>query len=98
MDLDLVYLVYNMRLFYNKYKKFQPLAEILSWSHYCYLISIDDDNERSFYEQECYPIRSSIMSKLSWSHYLELIKIDEESKRSFYLNECINSKWSVREL
>ena len=50
----------NMRLFYNGYKKcqpvagkFQPAAGILSWSHYCYLIYIDDDNERSFYEKEC---------------------------------------------
>jgi len=45
--------LYNMRLFYNKYKNFQPLAGNLSWSHYCYLIYIEDDDERSFYEQEC---------------------------------------------
>lgn len=45
--------LYNMRLFYDKYKNFQPLAGNLSWSHYCYLIYIDDDNERGFYEQEC---------------------------------------------
>lgn len=43
----------NMRLFYNKYKNCQPLAGNLSWSHYCYLIYIDDDNERNFYEKEC---------------------------------------------
>ena len=35
-----------MRLFYNKYKKCQTVAGNLSWSHYCYLIYIeDDDNE-----------------------------------------------------
>lgn len=45
--------LYNMRLFYNKYKNFQPLAGNLSWSHYCYLIYIEDDNERKFYENEC---------------------------------------------
>ena len=45
--------IYNMRLFYNRYKKFQPLAGKLSWSHYCYLIYIEDDDERSFYEKEC---------------------------------------------
>lgn len=44
----------NMRLFYNKYKNCQPLAGNLSWSHYCYLIYIDDDNERRFYENEKY--------------------------------------------
>ena len=43
----------NMRLFYDKYKNCQPLAGNLSWSHYCYLIYIEDDNERSFYEKEC---------------------------------------------
>lgn len=43
----------NMRLFYTRYKKCQTLAVKLSWSHYCYLIYIDDDNERNFYEKEC---------------------------------------------
>lgn len=43
----------NMRLFYNKYKNCHPLAGNLSWSHYCYLIYIEDDNERKFYENEC---------------------------------------------
>lgn len=28
--------LYNMRLFYSRYKNFQPLAGNLSWSHYCY--------------------------------------------------------------
>lgn len=45
--------LYNMRLFYNKYKNFQPLAGNLSWSHYCYLIYIEDDEERNFSEKEC---------------------------------------------
>lgn len=43
----------NMRLFYNRYKNCQPLASNLSWSHYCYLIYIEDDEERKFYEKEC---------------------------------------------
>lgn len=43
----------NMRLFYDKYKNCQPLAGNLSWSHYCYLIYIEDDDERGFYEKEC---------------------------------------------
>ena len=40
----------NMRLFYNKYKNCQTVSGKLSWSHYCYLIYIDDDAERNFYE------------------------------------------------
>ena len=43
----------NMRLFYDKYKNCQPLAGNLSWSHYCYLIYIENDDERKFYENEC---------------------------------------------
>lgn len=43
----------NMRFFYMRYKNRQPLAGKLSWSHYCYLIYIEDDDERSFYEKEC---------------------------------------------
>ena len=43
----------NMRLFYDKYENCQPLAGNLSWSHYCYLIYIEDDDERCFYEKEC---------------------------------------------
>ena len=43
----------NMRLFYSRYKNCQPLVGNLSWSHYCYLIYIDDDAERNFYENEC---------------------------------------------
>lgn len=45
--------LYNMRLFYIRYEKFQPLAGKLSWSHYVYLLYIEDDDERCFYEKEC---------------------------------------------
>ena len=45
--------LYNMRLFYIKYKNSQPVVGKLSWSHYCYLIYIEDDDERRFYEKEC---------------------------------------------
>lgn len=43
----------NMRLFYDKYKNCQTVSGKLSWSHYCYLIYIENDDERSFYEREC---------------------------------------------
>lgn len=44
-------LVY-MRLLYIKYQKSQTLSDQLSWSHYVDLLSISDDLERSFYEQQ----------------------------------------------
>ena len=42
----------NMRLFYLKYPKCQTVSGKLSWSHYCELLSISDENKRSFYEKE----------------------------------------------
>jgi len=45
--------LFNMRKFYITYPKFQTLSGKLSWSHYCELLSISDNTERSFYEKEC---------------------------------------------
>ena len=42
----------NMRLFYLKYPNCQTLSSKLSWSHYCELLYISDDDKRSFYEKE----------------------------------------------
>lgn len=42
----------NMRAFYLAYEKCQTVSGKLSWSHYCELLSISDDNKRSFYEKE----------------------------------------------
>jgi predicted nuclease of restriction endonuclease-like (RecB) superfamily len=42
----------NMRKFYLRYSICQKLSDKLSWSHYCELISIDDDLEREFYYQQ----------------------------------------------
>lgn len=42
-----------MRKFYVTYPKFQTLSRKLSWSHYCELLSIENDEERCFYEKEC---------------------------------------------
>lgn len=45
--------IYNMRQFYICYPIFQTVSGKLSWSHYCELLSISDDDRRSFYEKEC---------------------------------------------
>ena len=42
----------NMRQFYLKYPICQTLSGKLSWSHYCELLSINDEKKRSFYEKE----------------------------------------------
>ncbi len=45
--------IYNMRQFYIKYSIFQSVTGKLTWTHYCELLSISDDDKRSFYEKEC---------------------------------------------
>ena len=42
----------NMRAFYLAYEKCQTVSGKLSWSHYCELLSITDENKSSFYEKE----------------------------------------------
>ena len=39
--------LYNMRLFYVNYQKFQTVSGKLSWSHYCELLTISDQDKRS---------------------------------------------------
>lgn len=80
----------NMRIFYTKYKNCQPLASNLSWSHYCYLIYIEDNNERSFYEKEC------INSK--WSKRELKRQIDSALFQRILLSEGKTNKEKVLEL
>jgi len=44
--------LYNMRLFYLTYQKVQTLSGKLTWSYYCELLTISDEDKRSFYEKE----------------------------------------------
>ena len=80
----------NMRLFYNKYKNCQPLAGNLSWSHYCYLIYIEDNDERKFYENEC------INSK--WSKRELKRQIDSSLFQRLLLSDGKANKQKVLEL
>lgn len=49
-----------MRRFYQEYPIQQTLSVKLSWSHYCELLSISDQNKRSFYEKETVNSRWSV--------------------------------------
>ncbi len=44
--------VFFIRKLYLQYPKVQTVSEFLTWSHYCELLAIDNDLERSFYEQQ----------------------------------------------
>ena len=41
--------LFNMRRLYIIYPKFQTVSGKLSWSHYCELLSIINEDERQFY-------------------------------------------------
>ena len=41
-----------MRRFYQNYQIQQTVSVKLTWSHYCELLSISEDDKRSFYEKE----------------------------------------------
>lgn len=44
--------LFNMRSFYLKYPSVQTVSGHLGWSHICELLSIEDEDKRSFYQQE----------------------------------------------
>jgi hypothetical protein len=49
-----------MRLFYLRYPICEKPSHILSWSHYVELLKIDNELERSFYEQQAIAERWSV--------------------------------------
>lgn len=50
----------NMRQFYLTHKDVQTVSGHLSWSHYCELQAISDEQKRGFYEKECINARWSV--------------------------------------
>ena len=50
----------NMKKLYEFYPDGQTLSDHLSWSHYCELIGVSDNDARSFYEKECINSRWSV--------------------------------------
>ena len=44
--------LYNMRQFYLSYEKVQSVTGKLTWTHYCELLTISDQEKRSFYEKK----------------------------------------------
>lgn len=45
--------LFNMRMFYLRFPKFQTVSGKLSWSHYLELLKCDDPMEMQFYLNEC---------------------------------------------
>lgn len=73
-----------MRLFYKVYPNIYDLNEKLSWSHYCELIIIKDNNKRNFYEKECIDSNWSVRElkrQLSTSLYERILLSDGNTNK-----------------
>ncbi|NOR76810.1 MAG: DUF1016 family protein [Draconibacterium sp.] len=82
--------LFNMRKFNQLYKNVQTVSGQLNWSHICELISIEDNNKRSFYENEA--INSS------WSIRELKRQIDSSLYERLLLSSGKDNKEKVYEL
>lgn len=92
--------LFNMKRFYLNYPIIQTLSGLLTWSHYCELLGIEDDKKRSFYQKESENANWSVRElkrqiKTSLYERLLLSKETEHKKRvlelalSFAIFPCI---------
>ncbi|MCL2421375.1 MAG: PDDEXK nuclease domain-containing protein [Defluviitaleaceae bacterium] len=73
-----------MRRFYQTYVIQQTLSVKLTWSHYCELLSISDENKRSFYEKESLNSKWSVRElkrQISTSLYERLLLSDGKANK-----------------
>ena len=76
--------LYNMKMFYTKYPIFQSVTGKLSWTHYCELLYISDDDKRSFYEKEAINANWSVRElkgQISTSLFERLLLSNGESNK-----------------
>ncbi len=79
--------LFNMRKLYVTYPKFQTLSRKLSWSHYCELLSIENNEERKFYEKECVSNKWSVRElqrQINTFLYERLLLSKGDNKRIVY--------------
>ncbi len=75
--------LYNMRLYYQKIccnKKLQPVAAILSWSHYCELLRINNDDAIIYYINICYKQNLSKRELIKKIKNKEYERLDEKAR------------------
>lgn len=85
--------LYNMRAYFEKIccnPKLQPVAAILSWSHYCELLRFEDENEIYYYIKICgannYSKRDLIKAIKSNNYR----RLDEDTRNRLADNENSN--------
>jgi len=78
-----------MRRFYQTYQIQQTVSVKLSWSHYCELLSISDENKRRFYEKETINSGWSVRElkrQISTSLYERLLLSDGKTNKETVLS------------
>lgn len=74
--------LFNMRLFYIRFPKFQTVSGKLAWSHYLEILGIEDDMERTFYltetENNQWSVRELRRQKESWLFYRLALSKDKK--------------------
>ena len=78
-----------MRRFYQTYQIQQTVSVKLSWSHYCELLSISDENKRGFYEKETVNSEWSVRElkrQISTSLYERLLLSDGKANKEMVLS------------
>jgi predicted nuclease of restriction endonuclease-like (RecB) superfamily len=83
----------NMRAFYLTYQKCQTVSGKLSWSHFCELLSISDENKRGFYEKESLNSNWSVRElkrQISTSLYERLLLSDGKTNKETVLSLALH--------
>jgi len=81
--------LFNMRRFYLVYSKIPDASGILGWSHYCELITINDENKRNFYEKETINSKWSVRElqrQIETSLFERLLLSDGKANKKRFCN------------
>ena len=87
--------LYNMRLYFEKIccnEKLQPVAAILTWSHYCELLRINDDKKILYYINICNQQNLSKRELIQRIKSNEFERLPEETKNKLIEKHKTNIK------
>lgn len=81
--------VYNMRSLYLKHRDIKTLSGELSWTHYCELLDVQDDEKRLFYEREAANARWSVRElrrQMNSMLFERVLRAKDDAQRSDVLS------------
>ena len=85
--------LFNMRSYYINYPDVQTVSGLLSWSHYCELLSISDESKRGFYEKETINSKWSVRElkrQISTSLFERLLLSDGKANKETVLSLALH--------